>query len=75
MNNINNLFEDFNGNISDIKQMYYLCKDFITKYENKERELKIKNKIKEYEIKENEKGFKITCDDIKNCSIERQRGY
>ncbi len=61
MSNINQLFEELNDNLVDIRQMYYLCKDFITKYENKEREEKIKNKIKC-----NEQLDKITSDDIKD---------
>ncbi len=74
MNKINHLFEDFNGNITDIKQMYYLCKDFINKYDNKEREEKIKNNIrnKEKEDVDTVKD-KITCDDIK-C-YERKYKY
>lgn len=68
MSNINQLFKNFNGNIVDIKEMYYLCKDFITKQDNKEREEKVKNKIKCYE-----KLDKITIDDIK-C-YERKYKY
>ncbi len=59
MSNINQLFKNFNGNIVDINEMYYLCKDFITKHDNKDREEKIKNKINYYE-----KLDKITTEDI-----------
>jgi hypothetical protein len=77
MNKINHLFEDFKGNLTDIKQMYYLCKDFINKHDNKEREEKIKNNIRSNEKIENEKientKDKLTSDDIK-C-YERKYKY
>lgn len=75
MTSMRSLFDDFNGNITDIKQMYYLCKDFINKHENKEREEKIKHKI-QYDEKldnanfnknmiKNEQNKQLTSDDIK----------
>ena len=77
MTDPNVLFENLNGNITDIKQMYYLCKDFINKYDNKEREEKIKQRIKYDEQFNNEKSSKnnqkLTTDDIK-C-YERKYKY
>ena len=79
MSSIKDLFEDFNDNITDIKQMYYLCKDFINKYENKERGEKIKHKIqydeKMYDNKNTnpKNNDKISAEDIK-C-YERKYKY
>ncbi len=73
MTSIKEVFENFNGNITDIKQMYYFCKDFINQYENKEREDKIKHKIHYDEKMNAQRNGQIKAEDIK-C-YERKYKY